>query len=500
MLWRMMKSMRWVWPVVAVAAVVVVVVPLAGASDPGPADSLKWGACPSGADPALRCSTLAVPLDYRHPEGRKIDLAVSRLASADQGKRRGVLLVDPGGPGLPGSLATPTMGLPQPVRDRYDVIGFDPRGIGRSAPLTCGLTPAQSAVAATPPYPRDAADVARTAETAAVIARQCTSSDTADVLPFVTTANTARDLDSIRAALGEEKMSYYGESYGTYLGAVYTTLFPEHSDRFVLDSSLPPEGYDLDALRSQALGFQTRFPDFALFAAGEATRYGLGSTPAAVTAKYYELAGRLDHAPAQGFDGTSFRNLTSGLLRRDDEFPQLASIWQALDSGQPLPAAAAPDGSDGSDGAGGAGFSDRGSFAVGYLSVVCNDSSWPTSVGTYQHDVEVDRLRYPMYGPITANIRPCAFWPAPAEPKVSLGGPGPADVLIVQNLRDPATPLPGALRTRSALGERARMVTIDQGGHVAYGAGNRCGNTTVTDYLVTGRLAPQDTFCPAETH
>ncbi|SEO79033.1 alpha/beta hydrolase [Amycolatopsis saalfeldensis] len=475
----------------SVAAVTAAVA--ANAEPAGPPQApVAWGACPKGTDPALQCATLPVPLDYRHPEGRKIDLAISRLPSKDPAKRRGALLTDPGGPGLPGQLAVPLLGLPQQVRDSYDVIGFDPRGIGRSAPLTCDLTREQNAIATTPPYPYNAADVAKQAEAAKTIARQCATSETSDVLPFVTTANTARDMDRIRAALGEGKISYYGESYGTYLGAVYTTLFPDRSDRIVLDSSLPPEGYDIGALRSQGAGFQTRFPDFAKFAAADPKQYGLGATPAAVNAGYFQLAERLDKTPAQGYDGTAFRASAAAYIRSDSTFPLLATLWRDLDTGRPLPPELAqPD-------PGNAPFSDRGRVSVGYLSVICNDSQWPASVRDYQRDVAADRARYPMYGPIAAEIRPCAFWPAPAEPKVRITGRGPSDVLMVQNLRDPATPLAGALRTRAAFGGRARLVTVDQGGHVAYGAGNKCGNDAVTGYLVTGQRPAHDAFCPAQ--
>ncbi|WP_037363442.1 alpha/beta hydrolase [Amycolatopsis orientalis] len=477
--------MRKTMPIALAVAVLAGVVTAAPAS----ALPLRWGACPGGGQlPGLQCSTVPVPLDYRDPDGRKIDLAVSRLSAAKPDKRRGVLLVNPGGPGLSGLRVPVVQPFPHAVRDSYDIVGFDPRGIGSSAGLTCGLDDADKAAAANPPYPHNPAEVAKSAELARRIAQQCTSSDTADLLPFVTTANTARDMDRIREALGEKKVSYYGESYGTYLGAVYTTLFPDRSDRVVLDSSLPPEGYDVEALRAQAFGFQTRFPDFASFAAKHEQDYHLGATSAAVTAKYYQLADRLDRTPESGFDGTAFRGFTSGELRNDASFKELAAYWHLLDTHQPLPAAAAPK----TDG-------DRGSFPVGYLGVLCGDSRWPTSVRTYQRNVEIDRARYPMYGAYTANIRACAYWPAPVEPKVPITGTGPADVLMVQNLRDPATPLPGALRTRGALGSRARMVVADQGGHVAYGAGaNQCLNDAATAYLVDGNFPARDRFCPAE--
>ncbi|KIF75718.1 hydrolase [Streptomyces sp. 150FB] len=457
---------------------------------------LRWGECPSPTEAALRCARLAVPLDYGHPDGRTIDVEVSRLASAKPAGKRGVLLLNPGGPGLPGLPVPALMKLPEKVRDRYDVIGFDPRGVGHSTPLTCDFTPTQGEVAANPPNPGGAADVSEQATTAKSLAAQCATSRTADLLPYITTANTARDMDRIRAALGVPKISYYGESYGTYLGAVYTTLFPRRGDRVVLDSSLPPEGYDVEALRGQGAGFEIRFPDFAKFAAAAPQEYHLGSTPAAVREKYFQLAARLDHKPVQSYDGTTFRVVTAALLRADSDFAGLAATWHALDTNQP------PPGSDdtGGDGTGGVAYSDN--YPAAYLGVICGDSRWPTALATYQHNVAVDRVRHPMYGAFTANIRPCAFWPAPAEPKVKITDRGPSDItdiLMVQNLRDPATPLPGALRTRRALGDRARMVTIDQGGHVAWLTGsNACGNDAVTDYLVAGKRPRHDTYCPAQ--
>ncbi len=481
-----MEPMKKLLPAALAAAAVVSGVSGAGAAGGAP---VAWGPCPADvARPGLQCSTLDVPLDYRHPDGRKITVALSRLPSTNPAHRRGVLLVNQGGPGLTGldfPMSLVDAGLPRRVRDTYDVIGFDPRGVGRSSPVTCDMTPEQTAESVSPPFPYRAADVTKAAGAAKTVAHQCLTSRTASTLPFITTANTARDMDGIRAALGEPKLSYYGDSYGTYLGAVYTTLYPDRSDRIVLDSSLGPEGYDAEALRSQGLGFETRFPDFAKLAAADPAQYGLGATPAAVRAKYFELAERLDREPAQGYDGTTFRTTTAALLRADAALPLLAKLWHELDVNEPvsLPTGAGP----GSD-----------NFAASYLAVVCGDSRWPEAVDTYRRNVAVDRVRYPMYGPYAANIRPCAFWPAPAEPRVRITGAGPENVLMLQNLRDPATPMPGALRLRAAFGDRARMVTADQGGHVAYLNGtNQCGNDAVSDYLATGSRPAHDVFCRA---
>ncbi|OLT38712.1 hydrolase [Saccharomonospora sp. CUA-673] len=453
-------------------------------------EGLTWGPCPEEIDtPDLECSTLTVPVDYREPGGTTIEVHVSRLPSENPAKRRGVLLTNPGGPGGPG-LEYPAQlaaGLPEQVLDSYDLIGMDPRGVGRSAPVTCDLTDEQRARGAFPQYAHTSADVREEATFARTIAEQCATSSTGWMLPHLTTANTARDMDRLRAALAEQKVSYLGASYGTYLGATYTTMFPERSDRVVLDSNLGAGGYDYDAMRGFARGMADRFPDFAEFAAAR-PEYGLGTTEAEVTAKFFELAARLDDTPVEGIDGTIFRGMTFELLYVDALLPLLAEMWQALDENSPLPdPPPSPSG-------------DMENLMSARLAVTCADSRWPDSVRDYRRNVAVDRLKYPMLGGSTANVSPCAFWPdeRPEQP-VAIGDDGPSNVLMVQNERDPATPLAGALELRKAFGSRATMVTADQGGHGVYPFGaNTCSNEATTEYLTTGRMPAQDMACAAE--
>ncbi|WP_329071960.1 alpha/beta hydrolase [Streptomyces sp. NBC_01429] len=477
------------------AAIAVVAVPGTSAAETQSAktpSTVRWGECPEdSALPGLECSVLDVPLDYRHPERKTIEVAISRLASTKPEKRRGVLFTNPGGPGGAG-LNYPALlklvGLPQSVLDSYDVIGFDPRGVGHSTPVTCDLTPEQQARGNFPKQPDTLADVAKEATYAKTVAEQCATSKTASLLPHTTTANTARDMDRIRAALGEPKISYDGASYGSYLGAVYTTMFPRHSDRIVLDSNLGPGGYDATAMRMFAHGLQDRFPDFAKFAA-EHPEYGLGATPAQVTAKYYELAARLDRKPVREVDGTLFRGATFGSLYTEAGLTELAELWKALDTDIPLPAQppAQP-------------WENIENLSSVRLAVICGDSRWPRSVRTYQRHVAVDRLRYPMLGAVTANIGPCAYWPtSPVEPQVRIGDRGPSNILMVQNERDPGTPLVGARELRQAFGKRATMVTADEGGHGVYPFGkNECAKDAVTRFLTTGERPSRDRACAAE--
>jgi pimeloyl-ACP methyl ester carboxylesterase len=481
-------------------AVAATVIPDAAATT---ADLVRWGPCSQkaaspgkasspgrAAPPRLECATLEVPLDYRDPGGPRIEIAISRLASENSSRRRGVLLTNPGGPGISGlgyPVALAASKLPQKVLDSYDVIGFDPRGTGRSAPVTCDLTPAQRDRGNLPPYAHTAADVARQAGSARTVAEQCATSKTASMLPHTTTANTARDMDRIREALGEPKLSYLGGSYGSYLGAVYATLFPGRGDRIVLDSNLGPGGYDVTAMRLLARGLQDRFPDFAAFAAAR-PEYGLGTTPRQVTATFFDLAERLEAKPVRGIDGTLFRGLTFDRLYSDASMPSVAEMWQALDTDRPLPPGTPPS----MEGA-------ENSMAARFY-VICGDSRWPGTVREYQRDVAVDRLRYPMLGGSAASIGPCAFWPDErVEPPVRIGDRGPSNVLMVQNERDPGTPLAGALKLRQAFGKRATMVTADQGGHGVYPFGrNTCANDAVTAFLVTGQRPARDLACAAE--
>ncbi|MCW1099818.1 alpha/beta hydrolase [Streptomyces sp. RS2] len=454
-----------------------------------PPSTLQWGPCPEGADaPGLECSTLRVPLDYRDPDGRRIELAISRLASEKPAQRRGVLLTNPGGPGGSGLLYPAVLaasGLPQKVLDSYDIIGFDPRGVGRSTPVTCDLTQEQQWRGNFPPYAHTAADVRREAGPARKIAEQCNSSRTAWMLPHTTTANTARDMDRIRTALGEPKLSYLGASYGSYLGAVYTTLFPRRGDRIVLDSNLGPGGYDITAMRLFARGLEDRFPDFAAFAVAH-PEYGLGSTPKQVTAKFFELAERLDAKPRQGVDGAAFRGYTFESLYADGLMPRLAEFWQAVDTGGQLALPELP--------------ADLENLMSARFAVVCQDTRWPGTVREYQRNVAVDRVRYPMLGGSTAGINPCAFWPRErTEPPVRITDRGPSNVLMLQNERDPGTPLVGARELRRAFGGRATLVTADQGGHGVYPYGrNTCANDAATRFLTTGERPPRDLVCAAQ--
>ncbi|MDI5982140.1 alpha/beta hydrolase [Amycolatopsis magusensis] len=459
-------------------------------------EQVEWGACPAdvvaGAAPhQLQCATVPVPLDYADPGGTRIDLMISRLASPNPEKRRGVLMLNPGGPGGSGltlSALLMSKGLPASVAESYDVIGMDTRGVGHSSPVSCGFTTTGPYVANIPPYAVDDAAVTAQAKVAQEVAEQCAANDRDGRLRHLTTANIARDLDRIRVALGEEKASFLGYSYGSALGAAYASMFPERSDRIVLDSNIGDTHLDRDGLRRYALGMEQTFPDFAKWVAQRHDAYGLGRTPEEVRQTYFEIAGRLDEQPVDGLDGALFRLSTFGGLFGETVYGRTAQLWQAMRNSAPAKDALVGDQLSPADN----------SLSV-FLSVTCNDVEWPEDVDTYRRGVAEDRERYPLYGAATANILPCAYWShEPAEPPVAINDEGPENVLIVQNHRDAPTPHRGGELLREKFADRSRMVSVDGSGHGVYVlGGNACALNVTTSFLVDGKLPAQDRVCGA---
>ena len=462
------------------------------------AAELKWAACPADVNAktaplTAQCTTVPVPLDYSEPDGARISLLVSRIASTRPEKRRGILMFNPGGPGGSG-LDQPAFlagkGLPASVLDSYDLIGMDTRGVGHSTPMSCGLTEEIGYWANVPPYAADDAAVTAQAKIAEAVAKRCAATDSGGRLQHLTTANMARDLDRIRAALGEPKASFYGASYGSALGAAYVSLFPDTTDRMVVDSNLADTHLDRDGLRRFARGVEETFPDFARWAAARHVSYGLGRTPAQVRKTYFTLAERLDETPAtDGTTGAIFRYLTFAHLYGDIQYGALAQIWQALLIPGAARATSAPPAAQ-------AALPVDNALTV-FLAVTCNDVNWPEDLATYRRGVAEDRERYPMFGAATANITPCAYWKhEPSEPPVKVDAKGPADVLMLQNRRDPVTPAINAELLRQKFGQRAKLVTVDDSGHGVYVlGGNACALNLTTAYLVDGKLPARDIAC-----
>lgn len=463
---------------------------------------LSWGDCPPSApgvtrDPRLTCTTVEVPLNHRDPDGRKIEVAVSRLAAT--GDRRGVLVVNPGGPALPG-LDTPgqwAAELPASIVDGYDLVGFDPRGVGHSTPQSCGLEVTDPSGFF--PYPAADGSIDANVAAARATAGQC-ADKLGDDLRYFTTANTARDLDVIRGKLGEEKISYWGQSYGTYLGAVYGALHPDRTDRVVLEGNVDPGNVWAGEAARWGKGMADRFPDAAKVAAAQGV---LGRTPDEVTDAYLALAERLDREPAPvpgtqaSLNGAMLRNVTYALLLDNETLPVLAQVWQtatnivdgtltAADADvikqvfagtPPVPGVPADN------------------QATMFLALTCGDAAWPHDVDDYAAKVGQDREKWPLTAGMPQNVWPCAFWPEPVEDPVTVDDKGPHNVMVLQNRRDHATPWESGVALREALGDRATLVGVDNGGHYVFGAGSACADEATVDFLSGGDLPRDDVEC-----
>ncbi|MBB5116881.1 hydrolase [Streptomyces eurocidicus] len=458
----------------------------------------RWQPCDDARSPAaLRCATLKVPLDYTDPGGRSIDIAMSRLKASGPKERHGVLLLNPGGPGAPGLglPADPVLNLPEEVRRRYDLIGFDPRGVGRSSPVSCGLTADEQRS----DRPYRAETFAKDVEWARTVARKCRAG-AGDTLRHLTTRNTARDMDVIRAVLGEGKISYLGYSYGTYLGAVYTQLFPRRADRFVLDSAADPARYGRGMFQAMAEGTEPAFTRWSEWTAARHTTYGLGRTPAEVRETFRELVARAGREPIR-FDGAL---LTGDDLRADrarffhaeKAAARVAGLKAAAGGGRHAPAGRTPDPAPPAPAppASAHGVPPDNADASAWA-VLCGDTTrtWPRDPERYRRDAIRDKARYPLYGDFASGIKPCAFWQEGSEAPARVDNT--AGALIVQNEWDPRTPLAAGRGMHRAL-RGSRMVTVAGGeGHGVLFGTDSCADGSATAYLATGRLPAKDLTC-----
>ncbi|MFJ4874147.1 alpha/beta hydrolase [Streptomyces sp. NPDC088745] len=475
---------------------------------PTPQDALAWTPCPRpdlGGPATQECATLTVPVDHAVPAGPQLSLAVSRVRSEDPAKRRGALLVLAGGPGGSGVQRLTQRGTKLQARlgDAYDLVALDPRGTGGSTRATCRLPSADRHLTALRSWPAPGGNIDANIERSRRTAALCAENG-GPVLRSLSTANQVRDMDLFRRALGERKLSAWGTSYGAYAAAVYAQKYPQHTDRWVLDSVADPDPAHLARtwMRNTGQAVEDAFPAFAAWAADPARETDglaprLAQHPALVRPLVLALAARLDRAPKESttpgtrLTGNHLRQALQNALYGQANHPALARLIAAASSTDPevrpvlTPdiAGPVPD-----------------ADAATTIGVICNDVRWPEGRGTvaaHRRAVLADRARYPLTAGFPANITPCSFWKwAPADEPARITSSGPSNILVVQNRRDPSTPYFGALKMREALGDRARLVSVNTTGHGSYlGTGNACGDARVTAFLTGGVRPGSDVSC-----
>ncbi|HCU96268.1 MAG TPA: peptidase [Actinobacteria bacterium] len=478
-------------------------------SGPAQASAVHWHACTVQGAP-MRCASLQVPLDYSHPAGRKLTLALSEVpATAPPSRQQGDLLVNPGGPGGSGLAlaAIVAQGLDHTVASEYNIIGFDPRGVGSSIPaLHCD--PSFFAGVRPDYIPANARAEQVLINRAKTYAADC-QRRFGWLLPYMTTENVARDADAIRAALGQQQINYFAYSYGTYIGQVYATLFPHRVRRMVLDSTVDPRGVWYGDNISQDYAFEGRMLAFFTWVASHNDIYRLGSTRARVQQAWYGVRARLKAHPIAGPAGPMI-----GPDEFDDTFLQggyTSTLWPGLATALAAYVHAGAPGMPTRAGAGRLviaqyqefGTQNENEFAV-YNAVECADVNWPRNWAKWNADTRRVYRTAPFQAWDNAWFNAsCAFWPVrgPARP-LPIGSAGLPGILMIQGTLDAATPYPGAQAAERRL-PTARMVVVAGGGNHGQSLAqppNTCVDGYLNRYLATGALPSRpglvDAVCP----
>jgi pimeloyl-ACP methyl ester carboxylesterase len=476
-----------------------------------PVPELRWTDCGDG----FQCATARVPLDYDKPRGARISLALIRLPATDPARKLGSIFLNPGGPGTSGVDLVRRAGrllYSDQVRERFDLVGFDPRGIIRSTPLRC-FTSLQQAQAAQPPFPFPV-----TGEEERVwirsdrrIARACVERAGA-IIDHMATANVARDLDLLRRAVGDRRLSYAGYSYGSYLGTTYANLFPNKVRALLVDGIPDPIAWATgrgDQARTQPLfnrqltaqgSYATLLEFFRLCDRGGPNCAFSQGDP---RRRYAALARRLLAEPAQLPDQTvTYADLvvtTLLALYEPELWPDLAVFLQQLDTlTAPRAAAAALQALRTRLGA--SQQEDYPNLLEGQFGVFCSDSDNPATVGAWKRAARASDRRFPYFGrPWTWLSSLCQPWPGRDADRYT----GPFTkrtsnpVLIVGNRFDPASRYQGAV-TLSRLLPRSRLLTLDGWGHTSVVLPSSCIAGHVNRYLLTTRVPPPGTVCPPD--
>jgi pimeloyl-ACP methyl ester carboxylesterase len=460
------------------------------------AQKLRWRPCDHG----FRCARLLVPVDYRRPGWRRFSLPVIRLPATSPRTRIGSLVVNPGGPGGSGvqyALQARSQ-VSAAVRARFDVVGFDPRGVGGSIPAVSCLTDAQlDRYFATSDTPGKTAQVAPVVSESKLFARGCQEHSRA-LLPYVGTANAARDMDVLRAALGDAKLTYLGKSYGTYLGTWYAQLFPQHVRALVLDGAVDPEESGFSMNRAQALGFQVALRSFV----ADCLRQSACSFPRgeSVTAAIGRVQAMLDQAArkplrsqiaGQPGDSALLLNGIAGALYSTSFWPYLREGLTAAFEGNGTVLVALGDLLVERDSSG-----HYSNLVEAETAVDCVDRPWPRALPAWQTAAEQAARAAPQFGAaIMWGSLACAYWPVRAAPPTRLQGNGAPPILVVGTTRDPATPFRWA---RALAGDLKSGVLLgwNGDGHTAYMRGGSCVDSAVDKYLISLVVPRNGTVCP----
>lgn len=441
------------------------------------------------------CAHVTVPVDYGDPSGDTIDLAVTRVRARNE-HALGSLFVNPGGPG--GSAFDYAKAadyvVSGDVRDAYDVVGVDPRGVGKSEPLECMTDEQRDAILASDSTPDSAEDEAELIAVSEVPAREC-AANAAALTPHMGTVNAARDMDIVRAVVGDPVLNYLGKSYGTSLGAIYAELFPERVGRMVLDGVLPPDLTLAEVSLGQAKGFDEAIADFAADCSTQKDCPFPGDAAAVQRALLAFLHG-LEAKPLTSNDRVMNEPVATYVVLSYLYFPPgdyalLRDGLNALVKGDPElffgmldeRISRSPDGR----------YTDNSTDA--FYAVSCADNPGDTAVEEVRNLAADWAAQAPVFGESLAwGLLACNGWPTPDEPITEVTAAGSAPILLVSTTHDPATPYAWGQHLADEL-SNAELLTWDARHHTAYLEGSSCVDQGVDAYLLRGTLPTAGTVC-----
>ena len=454
---------------------------------------VDWVPCESD----FECAKIKVPMDYSKPDGESIEIAALRLPS-DGSNKKGSLLVNPGGPGGSGYDFVRDAGstnISEKVRASYDIVGFDPRGVKRSAPVTC-LTDQERDASRAKVYALDTdAGLAEALADNKAIAAKC-AEKTGPVLGHLDTASAARDLDILRGVLNDSKLNYLGYSYGTFLGSTYASLFPDNVGRMVLDGAMDPSLSYEELTSGQAKAFEKAIMAYVTHCLASSD-CPLSGTPEEAVGQIQDIIKAVEADPRSAKDGrmVNASMFVSGFILpfyNDDNWPLLTQALGSALKGDLSPMLRLAD--FGADRDPNGKYTANSTFAFGAIN--CLDYPMVTDTAGMRADEQQLRQASPTLGYYFAyGGTNCKAWPyqsvrtpAPADYK------GSADIVVIGTTGDPATPVEWASELRKQLGTAA-LLTWKGEGHTAYGRSNDCIGNAVDTYLVDGKTPADNTVC-----
>ena len=461
------------------------------------ASRLAWHRC----DAQFECATLRVPVSYSDQRGPPIPISVVKL-DATRPHPIGDIVLNPGGPGASGVgyLEAVSSIFPASLRSRFNLVSFDPRGSGSSKPLRCLTSAEIPKWIGVNPAPTTPRQIARVVSASKAFVRGCKRHASTKFIASLSTADNARDMDRLRAALGQSKLTYYGLSYGTFLGTVYAEMFPQKVRAMVLDGALDPS-LDTETLEAeQAAAFETDLHDFFAWCTRDSScRSGFSTTPARAYARLMARFKRGRVIPAHLVFGEKSVNYGVALLGVIANLYSKKS-WPFL--GQALGRANIGDGTDLAAAAYGyAGANADGSFSnilSANVATNCLDRPAPTTIPAYKALAARLTKSAPDFGAAEAwGTLPCAYWPArPQTQPGAAHAPGAPPILVIGSTGDPATPYAWAKALAKQL-PRATLLTRTGPGHTAYRASS-CIRAWADHYLQTLHMPPTGTVCPSD--